>query len=43
MGSYPEGHDMRERLEALDVERALEGVNEDIRIMTDTLLYPGGT
>jgi hypothetical protein len=43
MGSYPEGHDMRERLEALDVERALEGVNEDIRIMTNTLLYPGGT
>jgi hypothetical protein len=25
MGSYPEGHDMRRRLEALDVERALEG------------------
>jgi hypothetical protein len=25
------------------VERALEGVNEDIRIMTDALLYPGGT
>ena len=43
MGSYPEGHDMRERLEALDVERALEGVNEDIRIMTNTLLYPGST
>src|ERR687889_607019 len=43
MGSYPEGHDMRERLEALDVERALEGVNEDIRIMTNTLMYPGGT
>ena len=43
MGSYPEGHDMRTRLEALHVERALEGVNEDIRIMTDALLYPGGT
>lgn len=43
MGSYPEGHDMRTRLEVLDVERTLEGVNEDIRIMTDALLYPGGT
>jgi Cys-tRNA synthase (O-phospho-L-seryl-tRNA:Cys-tRNA synthase) len=43
MGSYPEGHDMRERLEALHVDRALEEVNEDIRRLTDTLLYPGGT
>ncbi len=43
MGSYPEGHDMRTHLEFLHVERALEGVNEDIRIMTDALLYPGGT
>ena len=43
MGSYPKGHDMRARLEALQVDRALEGVNEDIRVMTNTLLYPGGT
>ena len=43
MGSYPEGRDMRTRLEVLDVQRALEGVNEDIRIMTEALLYPGGT
>jgi hypothetical protein len=43
MGSYPEGHDMRTRLEALHVERALEGVYEDIRILTNALLYPGGT
>jgi Cys-tRNA synthase (O-phospho-L-seryl-tRNA:Cys-tRNA synthase) len=43
MGSYPEGHDMRTRLEALHVERALEGVNEDIRRLTDALMYPGGT
>ena len=43
MGSYPEGHDMRTRLEALHVERALEGVNDDIRTMTDALMYPGGT
>jgi hypothetical protein len=43
MGSYPEGHDMRARLEALHVGEALEGVNDDIRILTDALLYPGGT
>ena len=43
MGSYPEGHDMRERLQALDVDLALEGVNEDIRRQTDALLYPRGT
>ena len=43
MGSYPESHDMRRRLEALDVKRALEGVNEDIRVLTNALMYPGGT
>ena len=43
MGSYPEGHEMRERLQALHVDRALEGVNEDIRRLTDALLYPRGT
>ena len=43
MGSYPEGHDMRRRLEDLHVDRALEGVNEEIRLLTEALLYPGGT
>jgi Cys-tRNA synthase (O-phospho-L-seryl-tRNA:Cys-tRNA synthase) len=43
MGSYPEGHDMRTRLEDLHVNRALEGVNEDIRRMTEALIYPRGT
>ena len=43
MGSYPEGHDMRTRLEALHVDRALEGGDEDIRVLTDALLYPRGT
>jgi Cys-tRNA synthase (O-phospho-L-seryl-tRNA:Cys-tRNA synthase) len=43
MGSYPEGHDMRERLEALHVARALEGVNEDIRLLMDALQHPRGT
>jgi hypothetical protein len=43
MRSYPEGHDMRTRLEALHVDRALEGVNEDIRVLTDALQHPRGT
>jgi hypothetical protein len=43
MGSYPEGHYMRARLDALHVDRALEGVNEEIRVLTDALLHPRGT
>jgi len=43
MGSYPEGHDMRARLEDLHVEQALEEVNEDIRVLVDALQYPRGT
>ena len=43
MGSYPEGHDMRARLEDLHIERALKGVEEDIRVLTDAIQHPGGT
>jgi Cys-tRNA synthase (O-phospho-L-seryl-tRNA:Cys-tRNA synthase) len=43
MGSYPEGHDMRARLEALHVDRTLEEVDEDIRLLTDALQHPRGT
>jgi Cys-tRNA synthase (O-phospho-L-seryl-tRNA:Cys-tRNA synthase) len=43
MGSYPEGHEMRARLEALHVEQALEEVDEDIRLLMDRLQYPRGT
>jgi hypothetical protein len=43
MGSYPEGHKMRARLEALHVDQALEEVNEDIRLLMDAIRYPGGT
>ena len=43
MGSYPEGHDMRERLEALHLEGALEGVEGDIRALVDALQHPRGT
>ncbi|MBA2533513.1 MAG: hypothetical protein H0V21_00720 [Rubrobacter sp.] len=43
MGSYPEGHDMRERLEELHIGRALEGVEEDIRVLMDAIQHPRGT
>jgi hypothetical protein len=43
MGSYSEGHEMRARLEALHVDRALEGVNEDIRLLAEALQHPRGT
>ena len=41
--SYPEGHDMRVRLENLHVDRALRAVEEDIETLRDALLHPGGT
>ena len=43
MGSYSEGHDMRARLEALHLEQALEGVEEDIERLTDAIQHPRGT
>ena len=43
MGSYPEGYDMRACLEALHVDRALEGVKKDIRVLVDALQHPRGT
>jgi hypothetical protein len=43
MGSYPEGHAMRTRLVELHIERALEGVEEDIRVLMDDLQHPRGT
>jgi uncharacterized protein with von Willebrand factor type A (vWA) domain len=43
MGSYPEGHEMRARLEALHVDQALEEVNEDIRLLMDAIQHPGST
>jgi hypothetical protein len=41
--SYPEGHDMRVRLEALHLDQALEAVEKDIQTLRDALLHPGGT
>ena len=43
MGSYPEGHDMRARLEDLHVDQTLKGVDEDIRVLTDAQQHPRGT
>ncbi len=43
MGSYPEGHAMRARLEAMHLERALDGVEEDIRGLWDRIQHPRGT
>jgi hypothetical protein len=43
MGSYPEGHDMRARLDDLDMNRDLEGVNVHIRVLTDAIQHPRGT
>ncbi|HEV8044255.1 MAG TPA: hypothetical protein VGP38_03675 [Rubrobacter sp.] len=41
--SYPQGHVMRERLEALGVDRELEAVEEDIRGLWDRVQHPRGT
>ena len=43
MGAYPEGHAMRTRLVELHIERALEGIDQDIRLMRDALQHPRGT
>ena len=43
MGSYPEGHKMRTRLVELHIERALEGVEQDIGVLRDALQHPRGT
>jgi hypothetical protein len=43
MDSYPEGHKMRTRLVELHIERALEGVEEDIRVLMDAIQHPRGT
>ena len=43
MGSYPKGSDMRTRQVELHIERALEGVEEDIRVLMDAIQHPRGT
>jgi hypothetical protein len=41
--SYPEGHDMRVRLENLHVERVLEKVEGELADLWDRTLHPRGT
>lgn len=41
--SYPDGHDMRVRLESLNLDRVLEMVEDDIKTRRDDLLHPGGS
>ena len=41
--TYPEGHDMRVRLENLGIESAIEAVDEELRDLWDRTLHPRGT
>jgi hypothetical protein len=41
--TYPEGHDMRVRLENLHLERTLRAVEEEVRSLRDALIHPDGT
>ena len=41
--TYPEGHEMRVRLENLHLERTLRAVEEEVRSLRDALIHPGGT
>ncbi len=41
--SYPDGHDMRVRLESMNIDRVLQMVEEDINARRDALLHPGGS
>jgi hypothetical protein len=41
--AYPEGHDIRVLIEGLHLDEALRAVEEDIRTLRETLLYPRGT
>ncbi len=40
---YPAGHDMRQRLESMNIDRVLEMVEDDINTLRDVLLHPGGS
>ncbi len=41
--SYPVGHEMRERLESMNLEQVLQMVEDDIKTLRDDLIHPGGT
>jgi len=40
---YPEGHYIRVLVEGLHLDEALRAVEEDIRTLRESLLYPRGT
>ncbi len=39
--SYQAGHDMRVRLESMNIDQVLEMVEDDIKTLRNTLLHPG--
>ncbi|CAA9475923.1 MAG: hypothetical protein AVDCRST_MAG02-4112 [uncultured Rubrobacteraceae bacterium] len=41
--SYPEGHEMRARLDNLHLERMIETVEEELADLWDRTLHPRGT
>lgn len=41
--SYPADHDMRQRLESMNIGQILEMVENDISTLRDALLHPGGS
>ena len=41
--AYPEGHYIRVLIEGLRLDEALRAVEEDIRTLRESLLYPRGT
>jgi predicted acyl esterase len=40
--TYPEGHDMRVRLESMNLARMLDQVQDDIDTRREALLHPSG-
>lgn len=41
--TYPEGHDMRTRLDDLHLERVIETIDKQLEDLWDRTLYPRGT
>jgi hypothetical protein len=41
--AYPEGHDIRVLIEGLHIDQVLRAVEEDIRTLRESLLYPRGS
>ena len=41
--AYPEEHRIRVLIEGLNIDRALQAVEEEVRILRDDLIHPRGT